>query len=136
VQKLILQVLAAILIGPALVLGEAARASGWTITQITDNSTSEDEPEISGSNVAWAGSDGEIYFWDCARTIQISEIGNANYPHIDGSNVVWRGRDGTIDNDYEIYMTDISSILPAVSIGGLFVIVGLLGLVDWRRLRG
>ena len=48
---------------------------GVTTTQITNNSTNDGYPAISGSNVVWEGYDGsdcEIYLWDGATTTQIT----------------------------------------------------------------
>ena len=71
--KRILQALPGTLIGLAVVLGASAPASGETTIQITDNSTDDIEPAISGSNVVWTGCDGR-------RTISRSTSGTAPPP--------------------------------------------------------
>jgi beta propeller repeat protein len=53
---------------------------GGTITQLTDNSTTDWFPAISGSNVVWQGYDGsdtEIYLWDGATTTQLTNNSEA-----------------------------------------------------------
>ena len=50
-----------------LALAVASQTDAYTITQITDNATSDWAPAISGNNVAWSGysndgNDLEIYF--------------------------------------------------------------------------
>ena len=95
-----------------LVLAIAPLANAYTITQITDNATSDWAPAISGNNVAWSGysndgNDVEIYLWDGSNTTQITNNAvNDYYPDISGNNVVWQGNDG---NDLEIYLWDGSS---------------------------
>ncbi len=45
-------------------LGVSQAQAGWTITQLTDNSTDDYFPDISGMTVVWRGWDGsdwEIY---------------------------------------------------------------------------
>ena len=120
--KLTLQVLSGALIGLALVLGASAVASGGITSQITDSSTYDRYPAISGSNVVWqhcddgtgsgcSGGDYEIYFWDGATTTQITEDAtNAGAPAISGSNLVWFVQDGSVDNDTEIYFWDGATI--------------------------
>jgi len=74
---------------------------GVSITQITDNSIDDWDPDLSGSNVVWArddGNDGEIYLWDGVTTTQITNNSTGDVePAISGSNVVWACDD---DNDY------------------------------------
>jgi len=47
-----------------LCLGASQAEASWTITQLTNNTTNDSHPVISGSNVVWQhwdGSDFEIY---------------------------------------------------------------------------
>ena len=87
--------------------------------QITDNSTHDMYPAISGSNVVWMGCDGgsgttcdggdwEIYFWDGATTTQVTfNDRDDKYPSISGSNVVWTAPDGPDD---DVFLWDGSTI--------------------------
>ena len=60
-----------------LVLSSAAHA--FDVIQITNNSSDDRYPDISGANVAWSGQDGspdydyEIYFWDGVSTTQLTD---------------------------------------------------------------
>ena len=73
---------------------------------LTNNNTSDRNPQISGQNIAWVGNDGnddEIYFYnhDEGSVTQLTD--NDTYdsnPYIDGNNVVWASSNG---NDNEIY---------------------------------
>ena len=88
---------------------------GVTTTRITNNTTPDHWPDISGSNVVWYGCDGgtgsictggdfEIYLWDGDGTTQITNNSTPDYsPAVSGSNVVWKAWDG---DDYEIYLWD------------------------------
>ena len=96
-----------------LVLSSAADA--FDITQITNNSTDDSSPAISGSNVVWTGCDGgsdryctggdwEIYLWNGATITNITNNSSSEGDAaISGSNVVWSGHDG---NDREVYRWD------------------------------
>ena len=83
-----------------LVLSPAADA--FDIVQITNNTTIDERPDVSGSKVVWqdrgdgtTGSEYEILLWDGATITQISNGSTWNdAPAIDGSNVVWYGCDG------------------------------------------
>jgi len=84
-----------------------ALAVSWKVTQVTDNDGYYDEyPQISGSNVVWAGEDEtdyeyEIFFWDGDPTSEPINISNSIYddwePQISGSNVVWSRYEGGDD---------------------------------------
>ena len=67
--------------------------NGSTTTQVTNNSTYDYEPQISGNNVVWYGYDGndhEIYFWNGSTTTQVTNNSTEDYePQISGNNVVW-----------------------------------------------
>jgi beta propeller repeat protein len=91
-------------------------AAAFEIIQITNNSTYDAHPAVSGSNVVWWGCDGgtpgtyctggdyEIYLYNGSTTTQITNNSlDDEYPAISGSNVVWEHRDG---NDGEIYLWD------------------------------
>ena len=122
---------------------------GANTTQITNNGTADWYPAISGSNVVWQGCDGgdpntcgggdwEIYFWDGSFPIQITQITNNSTddedPAISGSNVVWECYQETT---YGICMATPSAppTVPALSIGGLLLTAGLIGLAGRRQLR-
>jgi len=65
--------------------------AGWTITQLTDNSTDDWDPHISGTNVVWRGWDGsdwEIYS-NFAGQLTNNDVDDFE-PDISGTNVVWR----------------------------------------------
>ena len=68
----------------------------WTITQVTDNTTNETDPQVSGSNIVWnafVGNDKEVFFYEgrTGTTTQLTDNDRQDYQaHISGSNVVWR----------------------------------------------
>ncbi len=74
--------------------------------RLTNNNTSDRDPQISGQNIAWIGNDGnddEIYFYDHDNGSVTQLTDNDTYdsnPYIDGNNVVWASSDGS---DNEIY---------------------------------
>ena len=107
---------------------EPSAAVAFDIVQITNNSTTDGNPAISGSNVVWTQCDGsthfacsggdlEIYFWDGSFPIVPIQItnnsGHDSSPAISGSNVVWQSWDG---NDYEIYLWDGSFPIVPIQI--------------------
>ena len=79
--------------------------NGSTTTQLTNNSTDDNTPKVSGNNVAWLGFDGndyEVYFWNGSTTTQVTNNSTDDRQlQLSGNNVVWSGYDG---NDYEIYL--------------------------------
>jgi hypothetical protein len=116
----------------ALILAIGGTAHAYTIIQVPNNGTTDNElPAISGANVVWDGFDGidhEIYLWDGATISQITD--NSTWeadPEISGLNVVWRGMDG---GDSVIYMTTIPE--PSTA---LLLAFGLAGLALRRRVR-
>ena len=80
-------------------------ANAFDVVQLTDNSTEDRNPAISGSNVVWWGYDGgdwEIYLWEGGTTTQITNNSTGDSaPAISGSNLVWNAYDG---NRYEIHV--------------------------------
>jgi hypothetical protein len=73
---------------------------------ITNNSTHDEDPAISGGNVVWTGYDEndynpDIYLWNGVSTSRLSSDGISSHPAIFGSNVVWHSLS---DGDYEIYL--------------------------------
>ena len=84
-----LQLVPRLILNSMRTLGVLALAASWLlimsspagafdITQITDNSSDDEDPAISGSNVVWYdydGSDEEIYLWD-GETETITQITN------------------------------------------------------------
>ena len=95
-------------------------AAAFDVIQITNNSTDDVDPAISGSNVVWRGCDGgvgyfcdggdfEIYLWSGGTITNISNNSTDDWsPAISGSNIVWDASDG---NDYEIYLWGNGTIL-------------------------
>ncbi len=82
------------------------------VIQLSDNTTGEQSPQISGSNLVWQGGDGndwEIFFSDGIQVTQLTNntIGDWN-PQISGSNVVWQGWNNS--NTYDIYFYNGSTI--------------------------
>ena len=81
---------------------------------LTNNNTSDREPQISGKNVVWIGNDGnddEIYFYDDDSGSVLQLTDNDTYdsnPFIEGDSAVWSSNDG---NDSEIYLYDGSSTI-------------------------
>jgi beta propeller repeat protein len=108
-RKLDVQMLGAALIG--LAFGASTVASASTTSQITNDSTSDDNPAIYGPNVVWrslSDGDGEIHLWNGSTTTQITDnSGDDQSPAVSGSNVVWRGHDGS---DFEIFFWNGSTI--------------------------
>ncbi|MBK5105118.1 MAG: hypothetical protein JJE42_12795 [Burkholderiales bacterium] len=113
-RKLILQVLGGALIG--LLLGVSGAASGGITTQITNDSNSDYDPAVSGSNVVWASSkdgDSEIYFGygpsimiaDSAD-LSLNVLENVAYTDSGGTLVSSNDRDEVIIN--AMLMTDIA----------------------------
>ena len=97
------QALLSLILGVVL-LAAPARA-GWIVTQLTDNSYDDREPQVSGTNVVWEGYDGderEIFLYNGATAKKLTDNSYADLgPQVSGSTVVWYGYDG---NDYEIFM--------------------------------
>ena len=68
----------------------------WVITQITDNSEDDEEPQVSGTNVVWKGWDGndwEIFLYDGSSVMQITDnseddgaYSDWTGPHVSGAN--------------------------------------------------
>ena len=105
---------------------EPSAAVAFDIVQITNNSTTDGNPAISGSNVVWTQCDGsthfacsggdlEIYFWDGSFPIVPIQItnnsGHDSSPAISGSNMAWRQCDvddvsQCDEGDTEIYFWD------------------------------
>jgi len=85
----------------AIHAGRPAEA-GWTITQLTDNSTHDMWPAISGTNVVWYGWDGSDYavYSNFAGKLantnftNLNFLGSAGGPAVSGTNVVWVSYDG------------------------------------------
>lgn len=74
----------------------------WKITQLTNNSTDDYNPSISGTNVVWSGWDGSDYEIFSNFAGQLSNNNTiVSYISISGTNVVWQGWDG---HDTEIYL--------------------------------
>jgi hypothetical protein len=82
----------------------AADPEGWTITQVTDNTYDDTNPQISGPNVAWEGG-GMIYFYDGTDVTWIEESFDGQKPQISLNNVVWEFYDDLSPDlpDYEIF---------------------------------
>ncbi len=63
-----------------------------TINKITNNSTDDTTPVVSGNNVVWKGEEG-IYFYDGVTTKLLSNNTGRN-PKISGNNVIWESSGG------------------------------------------
>jgi len=73
-----------------LCLGASQTKAAFTITQLTDNTTDDSSPAVSGSNVVWLhhdGSDWEIYTNFAGQLTNNSY--SDNQPDISGTKVVW-----------------------------------------------
>ena len=72
-----------------------ARAIPMQIIQLTNNSHDDRDPQVSGSNVVWSGSDGhdrEIFLYEGDSITQITDNEHDDLsPKVSGSNVVWYG---------------------------------------------
>jgi len=86
-----------------------AQPENWIITQITDNDYHDGNPQIYGSNIVWAGHDGndyEIFFYNGNTITQLTDNNYDEYcPQIHGSNIVWKTYDGN-DEAEEIFFYD------------------------------
>ena len=87
--------------------------------QLTNNSTDDFDPQISGSNVAWYGSGGtdggtdtEIFFFNGSTVTQLTTNSTSESDlQISGSNAVWRGSGGTDGGtDDEIFFFNGSTV--------------------------
>ena len=102
-KRSILVFSAIILFGTCTVIH--ADPPGWKIIQLTDNTTVDQNPRISGSNIVWEGeglgSESEIFFWDGSTITQITDNEITDTAQqISGSNIVWQSGVGI---DSEIY---------------------------------
>ncbi len=98
-----------------LLMVPTAFAWAWPIIPLTDNDYSDEQPRISGDNVAWRmydGSDYEICYYD-GGTHTITQLTDNAYddysPEISGQNVVWYASDGSDD---EVFYYDGTSVMP------------------------
>jgi len=115
-----------------LPLAQAAPPPGWTITRLTVNDYDDEYPQISGTNVAWAGDDGndsEIFLYDGNTITQLTDNSyNDLSPRISGSNVVWKGRPGSgyeifyYDGNTTTYLSDSSTYNEGPQISGSNVV--------------
>lgn len=116
-------VVAAVALTAAVLLIWVAPASaadgppiGWTVTQITDNISADEWPQIdpNNANIVWQrtlpGHDSEIWAWnfqvDAGSQLTTNDTEDI-YPQIYGDAVVWQGRD--TDGDWEIYLYRFST---------------------------
>jgi len=85
----------------------APAAVAWTITRLTYDSYFDSDPQVSGSNVVWYGSDGhdtEIFMYDGSTTLQLTNNGyHDRHPQVSGSMAVW-------DSDQGIFWYDGSTV--------------------------
>ena len=85
------------------------------ITQLTDNSFYDSDPQISGNNVVWQGTDpidwdGEIFYYNGSTITQLTDNSDWDWdPQISGKNVVWAGSD-PFEGDSEIFYYDGSTV--------------------------
>lgn len=98
----------------------------WTIMQLTNNSTEDTNPAISGKNVVWQGWDGhdyEVFLFDGQTTKQLTDnsyddvLGTPEYARQVNSNgtVVWSGRTGGSSSGSEIFRYDASGVSQLTS---------------------
>ena len=88
-----------------LLFANSVGAAEYTITQLTDNDSYENSPQIHNGQIVWSmfdGNDFEIFFYDGTQVVQITDN---NYPdgapQIHNGQIVWRGYDG---NDDEVFL--------------------------------
>ena len=122
-------------------------AHAFDIIQLTNNSTHDLLPAISGSDVVWQSCDGgsypscdagigDIYLWSGGTTTQITDNSTDDWlVDISGANVVWHRDDG---NKEEIYLMrgapPSAQLVPSISPGGLALLAGVvLGIVARAR---
>ncbi len=85
------------------------------IVQLTDNLFDDKNPQTSGNNIVWQGSDGndaEIFVYDGNDIIQLTnnDVDDTN-PVIDGDSIAWQSDDG---DDTEIFL----ATLDTTTVGG------------------
>jgi hypothetical protein len=88
---------------------------GNTVTQITYNVLDEYYPDVSGSNIVWSDSDGQIYLYNgTAKTKITSDPLFSSYfsviPRISGTNIVWQCQYSLSEVDYEILFYNGSTV--------------------------
>lgn len=95
-------------------------ASLKTENKITENSTSDHGPGISGENVSWVrgeGSESEIFMMSGSEggvEIQVTENDYEDgFAHIAGDALVWQGR---VDSDWEIFLYNVQTVEDPIQI--------------------
>lgn len=77
-----------------------------TQSQLTNNSTDDVNPRLSGNYVAWRNWDGidhEIYLYNGSSTVQLTNNSlEEDALQVSGNNLVWQGSDG-VDNEIYFY---------------------------------
>ncbi len=84
-----------------LAVSATAFGQSWTVTQLTNNSGDDYDPQVSGNNVVWTGPNGSgytnVFKYNGTSVTQLS-TGDANDTHarVSGDNVVWQRGGGGI----------------------------------------
>ncbi len=74
-----------LMLGGMVLCTTAFADSSWTITQLTDNSVIDAQPDISGTNVVWRRGSNEI--WSNFSAVQ---LGTGVNPAVSGNEAVWQ----------------------------------------------
>ncbi|HEY9630487.1 MAG TPA: cadherin-like domain-containing protein [Coleofasciculaceae cyanobacterium] len=102
--------------------------NGSTTTLTGNNAEQDGLPQVSGSNIAWVGSDSDtnaiyrdaIYFYNGSQTTKLANVrGSIGDHEISGSNVVWSGANVNFtepnSGDKEIYFYNGNSVAQLTS---------------------
>ncbi len=85
---------------------ESIGASGRRTIRLTNNTIQDVDPQISGSNVIWAGyyddGRGDIFLWDGVASTLVANISDMvdEPPQLSGSNAVWQN----VDDHYQMQL--------------------------------
>ncbi|MFH1319449.1 MAG: PKD domain-containing protein [Bacteroidota bacterium] len=102
-----------LLISTVLLYAVLNNYSTAQVIQLTNNSTIDQKPRVSGNYIIWQGSDGsdnEIYLYDIINDTTIQLTNNAlgeNDPEISGNKAVWWA---SVGGNYEIFYYDGASV--------------------------
>jgi len=123
----------------SLLLCNITFAGSWTITQLTDNSTDDTYPAISGTNVVWMGWDGSDYeiYSNFAGQLTNNDTWDTG-PSISGTNVVWTNYGSNFPYSSEIHsnfagqITDNDTHDDTPAISGTNVVWSSFDSVNWN----
>ncbi len=99
-------------------------AAQYYTTQLTNRDNVKGNPQISGNNIVWNGSDGhdsEIFFYNGSTVTTLTNNGRPDYyPQVSDDNVVWEGRvvDGYRHLGWQIFFFNGSSTVQLTDNGG------------------